>query len=304
MNQSAIFVRRLPTFVAAFFVALGLLLAPHASADEANPALWKLSDSDSEIWLFGTVHILNPDLKWRSAKVNAAFWQADTFISEAPVADADPSVLQPLVMEYGLNRSGVPFFDQLSDSGRADFRALVKSLGMPESAIQQFAVYRPWLAGVSLGAMQVQARGGDPEAGVDKTLWRDASFAGKSLVYFETIEEQFALFGTMEMASELAFFEAGVKQMVEEPALLDDIINEWRVGNVENLGDKLNAALEGQEELHEKLLIGRNQNWAWKIKQLMDGSGKVFIAVGAGHLAGQGSVQDWLENYDLHAVRQ
>jgi uncharacterized protein YbaP (TraB family) len=44
----------------------------------------------------------------------------------------------------------------------------------------------------------------------------------------------------------------------------------------------------------EALLYNRNANWAEWIDTRMDTPGTVFIAVGAGHLAGARSVQDYL----------
>lgn len=57
----------------------------------------------------------------------------------------------------------------------------------------------------------------------------------------------------------------------------------------------MNESLEATPELAKVLLIQRNANWAKWIKQRLDQPGTVFIAVGAGHLAGKGSVQDQLK---------
>ena len=46
--------------------------------------------------------------------------------------------------------------------------------------------------------------------------------------------------------------------------------------------------------LAEALLYARNDRWAEWIDTRMDSPGTVFVAVGAGHLAGAKSVQDYL----------
>ena len=51
------------------------------------------------------------------------------------------------------------------------------------------------------------------------------------------------------------------------------------------------------------LLVDRNRNWAQWIKQRMTKPGTVFIAVGAGHLAGPDSVQAQLAKLGLKAER-
>ena len=55
--------------------------------------------------------------------------------------------------------------------------------------------------------------------------------------------------------------------------------------------------------LYNRLLTARNANWAEWIKRRLAQPGKVFIAVGAGHLAGKGSVQDHLKDRGLKVQR-
>ncbi|WP_286828608.1 MULTISPECIES: TraB/GumN family protein [Kordiimonas] len=295
---------------------IGALLAPMvvlaifafaspARAQAADVPLWKLSDADSEIWLLGTVHIMNPTIQWRSDKISAAFDAADTLMTEAPAVDIAPATQMKLVQTYGINLSGPSFLTKLSPEARNNFEAVLTSMGQPAAAVNNFAPYRPWLAGISLQALMLQARGGSPEAGVDSILWREAKAKGKSLAYLETLDQQMQVFGNLSFEDELAFFEESVRQMVEDPDMLDEIVDLWLTGNMGALGDKMQAAMVGQDSLANALLLNRNMDWADQIKTMMDGEGKIFIAVGAAHLAGQDSVQELLkEKYGLTAVRQ
>jgi hypothetical protein len=51
------------------------------------------------------------------------------------------------------------------------------------------------------------------------------------------------------------------------------------------------------------LLTNRNKAWARWIKARLAQPGTVFVAVGAGHLGGKGSVQDQLKTVGLKADR-
>ena len=53
----------------------------------------------------------------------------------------------------------------------------------------------------------------------------------------------------------------------------------------------------------EALLYSRNANWAEWIDTRLDKPGSVFIAVGAGHLAGAKSVQDYLAQKGITVTR-
>ena len=55
--------------------------------------------------------------------------------------------------------------------------------------------------------------------------------------------------------------------------------------------------------MHQLMLTGRNATWAKWIEERMKTPGTVFVAVGAGHLAGKNSVLDYLAKTGLKAAR-
>jgi len=66
-------------------LALFALLFPTLAAakpTEAKPALWKLADKDTTIWLFGSVHVLPPDILWFKGKVAKAFAASEALVVE------------------------------------------------------------------------------------------------------------------------------------------------------------------------------------------------------------------------------
>ena len=79
--------------------------------------------------------------------------------------------------------------------------------------------------------------------------------------------------------------------------------NVWMNDKLYALAATLNESMETTPELAQILLFQRNANWADQIKARMDQPGTVFIAVGAGHLAGAHSVQDYLKERGLTATR-
>lgn len=293
----------LNTFCAVLFV---LLLAPQASADTAtapDPALWKISDHDSDIYLFGTVHILRPDLEWRSDKVDAAFQASGTVVFEAPADQSDPAKMQAMIMQYGLNQGGATLSSLMSEQGRQDFNQVLAQLNIAGSAAN-FEPLRPWLVSITLAALQIQATGGDPNAGVERILGAEALASGKAIAYFETDEQQMQMLSSMSPEAELYMLEDGLRQLKENPEQVSDLVTYWRAGDMDALTELLLASLGSQEEVYETILIARNKDWVQQLKQMLDGSGNVFVAVGTAHLAGDHSVQDYLRKEGIKVVRQ
>ncbi len=66
------------------------------------------------------------------------------------------------------------------------------------------------------------------------------------------------------------------------------MIDAWRRGDPVRLAATLNKSMEEDKGLEQLLLFDRNHRWADWIKARLDKPGTVFLAVGAGHLAGKG----------------
>ncbi len=55
------------------------------AAAPKGPALWKMSDADTTIYVFGTVHVLPPDLVWRTPTLDKALGEAAAIYFETDV---------------------------------------------------------------------------------------------------------------------------------------------------------------------------------------------------------------------------
>jgi uncharacterized protein YbaP (TraB family) len=60
----------------------------------------------------------------------------------------------------------------------------------------------------------------------------------------------------------------------------------WQAGDVDGIARDFDAEMRATPLLRERLLVARNKRWADWIAGIMARPGKVFIAVGAGHLGG------------------
>src|SRR5690242_15993892 len=67
----------------------------------AAPALWRVSDADSQIYLFGTLHVLTPDARWRTPLYDAVLAKAGTVWFEADLQSGDPETVRLLFQRYG-----------------------------------------------------------------------------------------------------------------------------------------------------------------------------------------------------------
>lgn len=272
---------RVRTVLALFCAAL--LLACSARPDD-GPALWRVSDADSVIYLFGTVHVLPRDLAWKSARVKAAFAAADTIWFETPTDDAAGARIAAIVAETGANPPGVTLSSQLGAEDRARLTRVAASLGVAPATLEPA---RPWLAALQLSLALLVSQGHDPVAGAERVLEADAAAAGKRTAYFETAQEQMAVFGALSPEAERRFLRATLRQIEAEADAVAEMDRLWASGEAEKLGNLVAAMIEeAGPEVAEALIWRRNEAWAMRIDEVMEGEGVAFVAVGAAHMSG------------------
>ena len=273
-------------------------VVPQAQGD--GPALWVVRDADSTLYLFGTVHVLRPTTAWGSAKVDAAFDSADQIWFEISNPD-DQAALMPLIQQHGLSPDR-PLSSLLTAEEMVDLNALAASAGMPAGQID---VFRPWFAALVLSVAPSIKAGYDPQSGVEPVLKARAEAAGKPIQGLETIDKQVGILAGMSEADQLEFLRSLLESYEDATVELDRMVGAWAGGDVALLEEI--AVDEMQSEapvLYEALLVRRNTDWANQIQTMLEGSGTVFIAVGAAHLAGEDSVQEILEDRGITVARE
>lgn len=266
--------------------------APAAAADtvDADPALWVVKDEDTTIYLFGTVHILKPGLSWFDEGVRKAFDESDELVLE--VLGTDDPQSQQLAIAAGTDEVKGPFRTTLmTDEQRQAYEAALASISIPPTAFDQF---EPWLAGISLGVIPLVQKGYDPNSGAERVLTEQAKADKRQLGALETLPEQLAFFDELPEEHQVAFVNEVVGQIDQIETFIDRMVSLWSEAKVDELGDLLQADFTGDPLLYDTLIVKRNAAWTDWIENRLDQPGTIFIAVGAGHLAGSDSVQTML----------
>lgn len=274
--------------------------APTAAAPTkmriAKPALWKISDADTTIYLFGTIHLLPKDIDWYRGLVKDSFLSSQELVLE--MVEPDDATMAGLVMKKGMNPAGVTLRSMMSDTDKANYEAALKKLDLPAEG---FDAMRPWLAGVTLAVLPLIKQGYDPESGVEKILEKERG--DRKLIGLETAEQQLGFFGDLPDTLSLKFLSETVESAGEVDEITPKMLNAWIRGDADTVGNMVNDSMAETPELAAVLLVNRNMNWAEWIDARLDQPGVVFIAVGAGHLAGRYSVNTMLVAKGLKVTR-
>lgn len=271
---------------------------PAEAAEMAGPALWQVSDEDTTIYLFGTIHALPQDVDWYSGPIENALSASDTLVTEIPAGAGASTEMQQIIAASGMLPEGTTLRSLLDEEQAAVYEEALAKLGMPPEGLDRF---KPWMAGLTLTMVPLLQQGYSPDAGVENRL---EELAGHDLQReaLETMEFQIAIFDSLPQEAQIDFLVASAAMIDEIKPMLDAMVAEWLAGNPDALARLMNEELD-DPALAKALLYDRNANWAQWIDDRMEQPGTVFIAVGAGHLAGEQSVQDMLDERGIESVR-
>jgi uncharacterized protein YbaP (TraB family) len=287
------------------FSATAVLPGAHAAepaapaTTDADPALWVVKDKDTTIYLFGTVHVLKPGLGWFDEAVKSAFDKSDELMLEIVMPD-DQAAMAKEMMPLAIDQSGKTLSSRLDAEELKAYQAALASLGITPA---QFDMFEPWFPAITLSVLPLTKLGYDPEQGVEKLLTASAKKSGKPVAGLETLSQQLGFFDALPETQQIAFLNSVVKDLDKLGPQLDKMVGQWAKGDPDALAVTMNESLAATPELAATLLWDRNARWADQLKARMDQPGTVFVAVGAGHLAGDKSVQDYLKARGLVAKR-
>ena len=251
--------------------------------------MYKRQDEDTTIYLFGTVHALPEGTDWHRGALADALASAQVLVTEVEAG----KLLDPASQQAFLTRATLPpdqtLRDMLDADQRATLEAALTKLGMPVAALDRV---EPWFAAMTLAAIPLLKAGYKMDQGVEMAIEGKLP-STTSREALETVDGQLTLFDTMPMPMQIAYLTSVAKQVDQVADGMNGMVDAWKRGDADKLAELMNAQID-DPALAERLLYARNREWAKWVQARLATPGTVFMAVGAGHLAGQNSVQDYL----------
>jgi uncharacterized protein YbaP (TraB family) len=292
--------KSLKRFLALVGIASAAWAAPQAAAPAAHPALWEVSDPDTTIYLFGTIHLLPPNYKWRTPKLDQAIAESDSLYVETIVDPSHPEGIRNALATLDRSQGLPPIADRVDPSHRPLLETAIAKSGMPRPAFDRMET---WAAAFRLLGVQFAQIGLQGEAGVEQTLKDSFAARGKPIGELETNAQQLAFFDVLPEKAQRALLEGSIQPPAAAGKDFDEMIRGWASGDVEAIARTFNQDLADSPALKETLLERRNANWAQWIERRLQQPGTVMIAVGAGHLAGPDSVISLLKRQGYRVKR-
>jgi len=270
-----------------------------AQRPDADPALWVVRDQDTTIYLFGTFHMLDGKSDWFNDEVKAAFDASQELVLEARLPEK-PDDLKLLVAKYAVDPDGRTLSSRLPSKLKRKYERTIRESGLPPKTYDRF---EPWFASIIVSQIATKKLGLVGEHGPEATLIKTAVARGMPIGELEGMEAQLVMFDRMPEAQQISFLKQAVESVRSVNQKMAPMLAAWSSGDTEGLVRVMNKTLEDDPALYEMMFASRNRIWAEWVANRLSRPGTVFLAVGAGHLAGRNSVQQLLGERGIASAR-
>lgn len=257
--------------------------------------LWQLEKDDKVHYLFGTIHISDPEVIQLPPSVESVVNSASALVVEVVLdsvtrqAIAERTLLSSSTLKQVL---GIELFGEVA--------RVAKQRGMPSSSLLRL---KPWAVGLMLNVPTPSL-----EPVLDVHLQYRFADTQRPVYGLETIDEQLDIFDEMTLDDQIAFLKTSLAQQADFDVHFSRMKTLYLAGDLEQIErfareQSSKSANSTMDKLMYRILEERNHRMFARVQSHLAQSG-VLIAVGALHLPGQQGLLQMFRNagYSVRAV--
>lgn len=264
------------------------------------PALWRVSDEDSSVYLFGAIGLSPEGSPWRSRAVARAIDASETVWFEAPVDEPSAqSAANRIFSEEGMLPVGKRLSSLLTPEAAEALPAIAEQSGLTTEALEPL---KPWAAFVVLSSRIEPAT--ETET-VETAILAEARGRGRQLRYFDRIEDSLRVLTEMPEQRQIELVSQLIAGFGRQRAEARAGFEAWRTGDLEATDAYLNEPLRGTApEVYKGLVTERIETIAGDIGTVLKAPETAFISLNAGYLVGPASLPERLAEagYDVERI--
>lgn len=263
-----------------------------------NSLLWKIEGNNVKApsYLFGTMHLIEKEYFYFPNSIQKLVKKSNLLVMEIGELPNQAETLKYVQLKEG------SFFDYFSPEQTDTILTWAKQkLNMNESVFRaSFTSFKPFVLVQAATQMSFMGKTESYEIELGK-IADENNIPKKGL---ETVEQQISFFDKLTKVQQAEMVMAGIRKESESLKLSRDMMGMYSRQRIDSLYMTIQTDGGVLATEQANFLDYRNQNWITQLKDILP-NGKAFIAVGAGHLAGENGVISLLRNegYTVTAVK-
>ena len=268
-----------------------LLILP--SVCFAETSVWQVSKNNHQLFLGGTIHVLKKSDYPLPVEFSKAFKNSDKLVFETDIEKAKSPEFAQKMAQMMMLPKGKSLKDALN---KKTFNRLKKYLAARNIPIENMLSFKPSMIVLVLTVIELKAMG-MVDIGVDEYFHTKAKQAGKSIGYFESVDEQLAFIQNMGKGNENDMIMSTIDDMSRMRDMMAVIKSAWLKGDENKLAAAtLNDMMRDYPDIYQTLLVKRNNNWMPHIEKMIQDKKVELVLVGALHMVGKDGLLQQLRN--------
>ncbi|MCL1078878.1 TraB/GumN family protein [Parashewanella spongiae] len=264
-----------------FLAALSLFPVQVFADVKDTPPFFKVHLNGNTMYLLGSVHVGKADFYPLTPTIQQHFNKSNTLIVEAIPSKNDTKLLTQYTDMPAKDKKIDKLLKQYCED-KIQFCKVIENLP-------------PWLQAAQITLFRLSGKGFSPQFGIDAYFLKNAQH--KQIEQLESMEYQFSLLNSLSSDTQWAMVIEAIKG---EDSKLSNMFNLWRNGDLNGLALLTESELtqNGNDELIDKMLWQRNRSMSDKLIELLSEKNQqnsFFVVVGAVHLVGQNSINQFLK---------
>ena len=274
-----------------FWLVTLSLLSSLAFADDEPAMVWVAEGENNRVFLLGSIHLLREQDHPLPAIIDSVYREADRLVMELDMDDIDPVAMFASLQARGVLQNGQTLRDVMGEAMYAEAEAAADDANIP---IRMFKTSEPWLAAMTVQEILMMRVGFQADKGIELTLTARARADGKAIDGLETVDQQLGFLDGLSLDTQNRWLLYSMLEAQRLEIMIDDVVAAWRVGDLEFVEELLLQDMADYPELHEAILIDRNERWVDQIGEMLEDDEDILVIVGAAHLVGDDGVPDLL----------
>lgn len=271
--------------------------------EEYTPLLYKVSDENSCIWLFGSIHVGNEEMQELPDYVTDAFDESDALAVECNInAFSEDMDLQIKALSSMVYDDGTTIADHISPELYKSAKQVLTGAGMYNNTLD---FYQPSMWSMSIDQLSAETPDFSLMYAIDTLMMNMAEDSDKEIKEIESVFAQYNMLSSFSPELQELMLESSVEayKSGESEQVIAQMIDAWCSGDAEALisedEDAVQELTEEEKLLYEEyntaMVTDRNILMTDYAEEALKTDSQQFICVGTAHVVGEGAMAELLE---------
>ena len=267
----------------------GILFAfKNSKRNSKNTLLWEIKDPNSKYtsYIYGTIHLIEKEYFHFPKQLQKIILKSDKVVLELPGVPTSEQ-LKPLIYL----ENGKDLLSYFSDDQKKQLLNWVEqNLHLNEEEFtESYGKFKPFVVAQTITQFAFL----DKTVSYEREIINILKNKNIPLKGLETIENQIDLFNNLPMENQINMIIQAIESTVKNQSLLAQMQRAYKDQDLDHIHQLLQEESTLTATDFNHFVTARNTQWIKPLKQYFS-QGKTFVAVGAGHLAGENGILNLL----------